>query len=123
MTRSNIYITLSSGKKMFFVADGSSAPEQGFIVEQMILPLLQFNDAKKELQLIHAHSDSINELRTNADYRYEIDLPDKTVRFFEEHYNYKTGKFSKGKDLTDERYIPYLKSITNNDENNTSKEE
>jgi len=119
MTRSNIYISLSNGEKMFFVADSSSAPEQGFIVEQLILPLLRFNDAKKEKQLIEAHSDAINELRTNADYRYEIDLITKTVRFFEEHYHHKTGKFSKGKDLTDKRYIPYLQSIAKNDDNKT----
>lgn len=123
MTRSNIYITLSGGVKMFFVADSSSAPEQGFIVQQLILPLLRFNDAKKEMQLIEAHSDAINELRTNADYRYEIDLVEKTVRFFEEHYHHKTGKFRKGKDLTEERYIPYLKSIANNDENNAAQKE
>jgi hypothetical protein len=108
---------------MFFVADSSSAPEQGFIVQQLIQPLLQLNDAKKELQLIQAHSDAINELRTNADYHYEIDLRHKTVRFFEENYNDKTGKFRKGKDLTEERYIPYLKSIQNNDENQTAQEE
>lgn len=123
MTRSNIYITLSNGKKMFFVADSSSAPEQGFIVQQLIQPLLQLNDAKEELQLIQAHSDAISELRANADYRYEIDLIEKSVRFFEEHYNHKTGMFRKGKDLTDGRYIPFLKSITNNDENETAQEE
>lgn len=123
MTRSNIYITLSNGKKLFFVADSSSAPEQGFIVQQLIQPLLLLNDAKKEMQLIEVLSDAINELRTNADYRYEIDLVLKTVRFFEEHYHHKTGMFNKGKDLTEERYIPYLQSIGNNDKNNSAQGE
>lgn len=123
MTRSNIYITLSNGKKLFFVADGSSAPEQGFILEQLIQPLLQLNDAGKELLLIQAHSDAINELRINASYRYEIDLCNKTVMFFEEHYNNKTGKFRRGKDLTAERYVPYIKSITKSDENEAQQQQ
>ena len=125
MTRSNIYITLSNAKKLFFVADSSSAPEQGFIVEQLIQPLLDLNDAKKELQLIEAHSDAIKELRTNAMYRYEIDLCNKTVTFFEENYDHKTGKFRKGKDLTEERYMPYVQSLRSkedNSENENSKQ-
>ncbi len=35
MTRSNIHITLSNGKKLKCVADSSSAPEQGYIVEDL----------------------------------------------------------------------------------------
>lgn len=111
MTRSNIYITLSEGKKLFFVCDNSSAPEQGYIVENLILPLLQLNNQAKECEFILEHSDSIYELRVNATYRYEINLQKKTVKFFEEHYNYKMDKFYKGKDLTEERYIPYIQSI------------
>ena len=111
MTRSNIYITLSKGKKLFFVVDSSSAPEQGYIVEKIIHPLLAMNDQAKELELIFEHSDSINELRTNASYRYEINLVKKTVRFFEENYYYKTDTFYKGKDLTEERYTAYERSL------------
>lgn len=111
MTRSNIFITLSRGRRLFFVIDGSSNPESGYIVEQFILPLLALNDETKELQLIYEHSDSIKELRTNAMYRYEIDLIKKTVRFFEEKYNYKSDKFGKGKDLTEARYNAYLRSF------------
>lgn len=111
MTRSNVYITLSNGKKFHFVIDGSSAPEQGYIVEKFLDPLLAINDGPKELMFIHEHSDSINELRTNASYRYIIDLRKKTVKFYEENYNYKTDKFQRGKDLTEERFIPYIKTL------------
>ncbi len=111
MTRSNIYITLSNGKKLFFVCDNSSAPEQGYIVENIIQPLLQLNDQAKECEFILEHSDSIRELRVNATYRYEIDLRKKTVKFFEEHYNYRVDKFYKGKDLTEERYVPYVNAL------------
>lgn len=117
MTRSNIYITLSSGRKLFFVCDNSSAPEQGFIVENLIEPLLQMDDAEKELKFIHEHSDSVNELRINAMYRYEIDLRKKTVKFFEERYNYRADKFYKGKELTAERYIPYVQSLKRHENN------
>lgn len=112
MTRSNVYITLTGGKKLFFVLD-SSTPEQKYIVEKFINPLLGLSDPVKEMEWIEAFSDSINELRTNATYRYVIDLQTKTVQFFQEHYNYKTDKFRKGKDLTEERYLPYVRSLNN----------
>jgi hypothetical protein len=48
MTRSNLHIKLSNGKSIICVADSSSAPEQGYIVEQILLPLLSFNDSEQE---------------------------------------------------------------------------
>ena len=110
MTRSNLYIALSDGKKLKCVADSSSAPEQGYMVEEVILPLLSYNDAEKELALLREHC-CMDELRVNATYRYIIDLKTKAVSFFEEHYNYDTGTFRKGKDSTD-RYIDYLNKET-----------
>ncbi|OQP65430.1 hypothetical protein A3860_17350 [Niastella vici] len=111
MTRSNIFVTLTGGKKLFFVLDSSTAPEQGYIVEKFILPLLALNDQDKEIAFIHKNSDSINEKRTTASYRYIIDLQQKRVQFFVEHYNYKTDRFRRGKDLTEKRYLPYLRSV------------
>lgn len=35
MTRSNLHIKLSNGKSLICVADSSSAPEQGYIVERL----------------------------------------------------------------------------------------
>ena len=46
MTRSNLHIKLSNGKSIICVADSSSAPEQGYIVEQILLPLLSFDDSE-----------------------------------------------------------------------------
>ena len=54
----------------------------------------------------------MNELRVNADYRYEIDLTTKTVAFFEERYFHKTGVFRRGENLTD-RYDAYLLTLPN----------
>lgn len=108
MTRSNIYITLTDGKTCFFVADSSSAPEQGYIVENLIIPLLNANDAAKELKIIKASGDSFMEKRTNATYRYIINLQSKTVSFYDENYSGKNDRFIRGKDLTSERYIPYI---------------
>jgi hypothetical protein len=111
MTRSNVYVTLTGGIQLFFVLDGSTAPEQGFIVERFIHPLLALSDLQQELEFIYEHSDSFHELRVNADYRYEINLVKKTVGFFEENYHSKADTFHKGKDLTEERYIPYENSL------------
>lgn len=108
MTRSNLYITLSNGEQIIVVADSSTAPEQGFIVETLILPLLSCNNAEQELYLLGLYC-SFNDQRINADYRYEIDLPKKKVGFYEERYFYKTDVFRRGKDLTD-RYIAYLET-------------
>ncbi len=109
MTRSNLYITLSNGEAIICVADSSSAPEQGYIVEKLIIPLLSFSNAENELALLKEHS-TLNELRTNADYRYEIDLRNETVAFYDEMYFFKTGVFRKGENLT-RRYIAYLEKI------------
>ncbi len=111
MTRSNLYITLTNGEAIICVSDSSSAPEQGYLVEELLLPLLSLNDADKELALLGAHC-AMNELRTNATYRYEINLQTKTVGFFDEIYFYKTGIFRKGENLT-RRYTAYLSSIKN----------
>lgn len=111
MTRSNLYITLSNGDTLIAVADSSSAPEQGYIVETLIIPLLSFSNAENELALLNEHC-TMNELRANADYRYEIDLWEETVAFYDEMYFYKTGIFRKGENLT-RRYIVYLEKIQN----------
>lgn len=110
MTRSNLYITLSNGQKIICVADSSSAPEQGYFVESVLIPLLEFKDADKELAFL-AEDCAMNELRCNATYRYEINCITSEVHFFDEAYNYKTDKFKKGKDLSDrlETYIAEIK--------------
>jgi|GEM_PF-349076 hypothetical protein len=105
MTRSNLYITLSDGKQLKCVADSSSAPEQGYMVETILIPLLSFNDAEKELALLAEYC-CMDDLRVNATYRYAIDLKIKKVCLHEENYNYKTDTFKKGRDLTD-RYTNY----------------
>ena len=109
MTRSNLHIKLSNGKSIICVADSSSAPEQGYIVEQILLPLLSFNDSEQEVALLSEHC-TMDERRTNATYRYTINLITKEVKFFEEHFSYTKLNFRKGKDIT-ERYDIYLKSI------------
>jgi hypothetical protein len=106
MTRSNLYITLSNGNNIIAVADSSSAPEQGYIVEQFLLPLLSLSDTQKELEFLEENA-TMNELRVNATYCYTINLIKKAVRFYEENYQAKTDTFSKGKDLT-QRYVDYL---------------
>ena len=111
MTRSNLYITLSNGNTLICVADSSSAPEQGYIVESLLLPLLKLDNAESELALITAHC-TMNDHRINATYRYEIDLRVKTIAFYGERYFYKTATFRKGENLTD-RYTAYLLSIDN----------
>jgi nitrate reductase assembly molybdenum cofactor insertion protein NarJ len=105
MTRSNLYIKLSDGRKLQCVADSSSAPEQGYIVEELLIPLLTLNDAEKELALLKEHC-RMDELRANATYRYLIDLQKKEILFYEENYFYKTDTFRKGKNLT-HRYTNY----------------
>lgn len=112
MTRSNLHIKLSNGKSIICVADSSSAPEQGYIVENLVSPLLLLDDSEKEMALLSEHC-TMDERRTNAEYRYTIDLTTKEVKFFEEHYSYAKDNFRKGKDIT-ERYENYVKTIFNN---------
>ncbi|WP_447951661.1 penicillin-binding protein [Chryseobacterium koreense] len=109
MTRSNLHIKLSNGKSLICVADDSSAPEQGYIVESLFLPLLSLDNSEQELEMLKEHC-TMDEKRINADYRYLIDLTTKEVKFFEEHYSYTKDTFRKGKDIT-ERYNEYLKTI------------
>jgi vacuolar-type H+-ATPase subunit D/Vma8 len=109
MTRSNLHIKLSNGKSIICVADSSSAPEQGYIVEQLLLPLLSLGDSEKELALLAEHC-TMNDRRVNATYRYVIDLTTKEVRFYEERYNYRTDTFHRGKEIT-ERYNDYLEAL------------
>ena len=109
MTRSNINIILSNGKKIFGVADSSSAPEQGYIVENFILPLLNLNNSEKEKEIINKYL-TVGEKRINSTYRYDINLQTKEVKFFEEDYNYKTDRFIKGKDVSF-RYTDYVSSL------------
>ncbi|HEY1200625.1 MAG TPA: penicillin-binding protein [Niastella sp.] len=106
MIPSNVYTTLTGGRKLVFVL-ASKSPNRGFITEKFITPLLTYNDPAKELEWIETFADRINELQTDARYRYVIDLNKKTVRCYEEHYDHKNGTFWKGKDLTEERGLPY----------------
>ncbi|WP_199269814.1 hypothetical protein [Mucilaginibacter lacusdianchii] len=109
MTRSNLYITLTGGEFLKCVADSSSAPEQGYIVEELILPLLALRDPDEELELLREHC-TMDEQRSNADYRWEIDLAARIIRFYEESYHEAKDTFKKGLDLTG-RYLSYLKKI------------
>jgi hypothetical protein len=109
MTRSNIHLTLSNGRKIKCVADGSSAPKQGYIVENLILPLLKLNNAGEEMLLLQEHC-TMGEQRINASYRYEISLQTKLVYFFEENYDFGRDRFIKGEDITP-RYDNYLLMI------------
>ncbi|REC62267.1 penicillin-binding protein [Chryseobacterium pennae] len=109
MTRSNLHITLSNGEEIVCVADSSSAPEQGYIVEEIFSQLLALSNSKRELSLIKKHC-TMDERRANASYRYYINLITKTVTMFEENFNYRTERFRKGKDLT-ARYTSYLEIL------------
>ena len=111
MTRSNIHIILTNGKKLKCVADSSSAPEQGYIVENLILPLLGSGNAEEELKLLREHC-TMNEQRINATYRYEINLITKRISFFEENYDSGRDRFIRGEDITG-RYDNYLFMIRN----------
>lgn len=111
MTRSNLHITLSSGKQIICVADSSSAPEQGYIVEELFTPLLNLNNGMEEIELLKKHC-TMDERRANADYRYYINLITKEVTMFEEHFSYTSEKFRKGKEIT-ERYTGYLENLNN----------
>ncbi|RWY48339.1 penicillin-binding protein [Mucilaginibacter gilvus] len=106
MTRANIHITLSNGRKLKCVADSSCAPEQGYIVEDLILPLLALADSTAELKLLTEHC-TMGEQRVNATYRYEINLLKKRVSFFEEKYDFGKDKFERSDDIT-QRYNDYL---------------
>ncbi|RFZ91119.1 penicillin-binding protein [Mucilaginibacter conchicola] len=111
MTRSNMHIILTNGKKIKCVADSSSAPEQGYIVENLIQPLLKFKHASRELELIKEHC-TMNEQRINATYRYEINLLTGRVALFTEEYDSGMDRFIRGEDIT-ERYETYLRMIKN----------
>ncbi|OPC69937.1 penicillin-binding protein [Elizabethkingia miricola] len=113
MTRSNLYITLSNGQQIVCVADSTSAPEQGYIVEEVFTPLLNFNNSIKEMDFLKKHC-TMDEKRANAMYRYYIDLKTKVVTMYEEHFNYTTEKFRKGKDIT-YRYTNYVANLNNQD--------
>jgi len=120
MTRSNMHITLTDGERIQCVADSSSAPEQGYFVEDVILPLLALHDPDEELELIRLHC-TMDEQRSNATYRWEIDLSARCIRFYEENYHPKKDTFKKGLDLTG-RYLSYLKKIeTDTDRHTKSK--
>jgi len=109
MTRSNIHIKLSNGKIVDCVAEGSTAPEQGYIVQSLISPLLTLDNAENELELLEEHC-TMDEQRVNATYRYIINLKTKAVHFFEENYNYNNDKFYTGADLT-HRYFAYVETL------------
>jgi len=111
MTRSNIHIILTNGKKIKCVADSSSAPEQGFIVENLIQPLLKLNNATAEMKLLQEHC-TMGEQRVNATYRYELNMLTNRVSFFKEDYDFGKDRFVRGEDIT-ERYDTYLMQIKN----------
>jgi hypothetical protein len=111
MTRSNLYITLSDGSSVICVAESSSAPEQGYFVESLLIPLLHLKDKDKEMDLLTGHC-TLHELRVNASYRYEINLQSSEFSFHEEIYNFKFDNFKKGRNLTG-RVIAYLDKIQN----------
>ncbi|MFA6082739.1 hypothetical protein [Mucilaginibacter sp.] len=111
MTRSNLHIILSDGEHIKCVADSSTAPEQGYIVEDFLLPLLSLKQVGKEMALIREHC-TMDEQRSNATYRYEIDLPAQNITLYEENYIAAKDTFKRGLDLTG-RYISYLKKIEN----------
>jgi len=113
MTRSNLHITLSDGQQIICVADSTSAPEQGYIVEEVFIPLMNFDDSRKELDFLKKHC-TMDERRANAMYRYYINLMTNEVTMFEEHFNYTAEKFRKGKDIT-ERYTSYLEKLNTED--------
>jgi hypothetical protein len=109
MTRSNLHIMLTDGRKIKCVADSSSAPEQGYIVENLILPLLKLNNAELEKKLLKEHC-TMGEQRSNATYRYEINLRTKMVSFYEEYYHSGQDRFIRGENIS-ERYDEYLRLI------------
>lgn len=111
MTRSNLYITLSDGSSLICVADSSSAPEQGYFVESVLMRLLHLKDKDREIALLAGHC-TLNELRVNASYRYEINLQKSEFSFYEEVYNFQFDNFKKGRNLT-ARVIAYLDKIQN----------
>lgn len=111
MTCSNLYIILSDGRHFDCVAESSSAPEQGYFVETLLIPLLHFRNAEKEIALLTEHC-TIGEFRTNASYRYDINLQTSEFSFQEEVYNFQFDTFKKGRNLTG-RIIAYLDKIQN----------
>lgn len=113
MTRSNLRITLSDGQQIICVADSTSAPEQGYIVEEVFMPLMNLENSRKELSFIKKHC-TMDERRANATYRYYVNLITKEVTMFEEHFSYTSEKFRKGKDIT-QRYTNYVEYLNNED--------
>ncbi|MDB5143432.1 MAG: penicillin-binding protein [Mucilaginibacter sp.] len=111
MTRSNLYIILSDGRSFDCVAESSSAPEQGYFVETLLIPLLNLKNTEKEINLLTEHC-TLGELRTNASYRYHLNLQKGEFSFHEEVYNFQFDTFKKGRNLTG-RVIAYLDKIQN----------
>ena len=111
MTRSNLYITLSDGSSFICVSESSSAPEQGYFVESLLIPLLHLKDTENEIALLTEHC-TVGEQRTNASYRYHINLQTSEFSFHEEVYNFQFDTFKKGRNLTG-RVIAYLDKIQN----------
>jgi hypothetical protein len=109
MTRSNLYITLTDGSSFICVADSSSAPEQGYFVESVLIPLLNLKDKEKEIALLTEHC-TLGEQRVGASYRYQINLQKGEFSFHEEVYNFQFDSFKKGRNLTG-RVIAYLDKI------------
>lgn len=109
MTRSNLHIHLSNGQFILCVAESSSAPEQGYFVEEVLQPLIRLQNPKQELALLTEHC-TLHEQRVNATYRYVVDLRSRQVQFFEENYHYNKDRFYVGNDLTS-RLTAYCSGI------------
>lgn len=112
MTRLNSYITPTIGDTVICASDSSSAAGQGYRVESLLLPRLSLSEADGERARFNGHC-SMNELRCTATSRYQINLQNKTIAFFDQIYSCTTAAFRKGKDLT-QRYTAYLLLIKNN---------
>jgi hypothetical protein len=109
MTRSNIHIHLSNGYYLECVAESSTAPEQGYFVEHFVLPLFALRDPFKEAEFLTDNC-TMNEQRTNATYRYVIDLGKRKLQFYEENYDEGKDAFFKGKNITS-RFNAYCMGI------------
>jgi len=109
MTRSNIHIHLSNGYYLECVAESSTAPEQGYFVENFLQPLLALRDPQQEVEFLIDHC-TMNEQRINATYRYVIDLRSHKVQFYEERYDYGKDAFIRGTNMTN-RLTAYCSGI------------
>jgi|GEM_PF-1564290 len=108
MRPTNLLITLSNGKSIIYVAEYSTRPENGYFVQNVLLPLMLLNDSEEEISFLNKHC-TLSERRINAMYRYQINLAIKKVKVFEEIYNSYCNIFL-GNEIT-KRYLKYLTTL------------